>query len=58
MATITDLLFDFCIMVLLFILVGGVSHRNGGTCEQRHPDHSAYAGPRSIAPQGAYGRSR
>lgn len=38
MIRVLDLGFDLLVLVVLFVLVGGVSHRAGGTCEQRHPD--------------------
>lgn len=37
MTRLLDLTFDLLVIVLLFVLVGGVSHRAGGTCEQQHP---------------------
>lgn len=37
MTRILDIAFDLVVIVVVFVLVGGVSHRAGGTCEQRHP---------------------
>lgn len=37
MTRILDIAFDLVVIVVIFVLVGGVSHRAGGTCEQRHP---------------------
>lgn len=37
MTRVLDIGFDLLVLVVLFVLVGGVSHRAGGTCEQRHP---------------------
>lgn len=37
MTKLLDIAFDLLVIVVLFVLVGGVSHRAGGTCEQRHP---------------------
>jgi len=37
MTRILDIAFDLLVLVVIFVLVGGVSHRAGGTCEQRHP---------------------
>lgn len=44
MSRFFDVGFDLLVLVVVFVLVGGVSHRAGGTCEQRHPAiHEAQA---------------
>lgn len=46
MTRVLDIGFDLLVLVVLFVLVGGVSHRAGGTCERRHPHvHEAQARP-------------
>ncbi len=34
MSVIAEVAVDLLVVIVLFCLVGGVSHRNGGTCEQ------------------------
>ncbi len=41
----SEVAFDICIIVLLFVLVGGFSHRNGGTCERPKTTYTASKNP-------------
>ncbi len=41
----TEVTVDLFIVVLLFVLVGGASHRNGGTCEKPQTSYAASKNP-------------
>ncbi len=43
MNAILEVVADILLIAVVFVMIGGFSHRNGGTCNERHRSNDAQA---------------